>query len=70
MKKLVNVNEIESGLKYVTIYEVRAETFDGKTITVDRFFDEKKANEQLDRCYECYNDLYKVSWIMKEWVWF
>ena len=64
----VKVEVIEkNNLRYFNIFEVRGETKDGDTITIDRFLTKEKA----ERCKELYYevDMYKCIWIREQQVW-
>ena len=65
----VKVNE-KSGLKYITIYEVRGkELKTGNSITLDRFLNKKDAEKYQKFCYDVHHELYYPFWIMEQMVW-
>lgn len=68
VRKNVNVN-FNDGLKYIIIYEVRGVESDGKTITIDRYLNEKDAESQVEFCYEHYKNLYTCFFVREQWVW-
>ena len=68
IRKNVNVN-VNDGLKYINIYEVRGVKPDGDTFTIDRYLNEKDAENQVEFCYEHYKNLYTCFFIREQFVW-
>ena len=68
-RKSIKIEKTERGNKYFTIYEVKAIGYDGEVSVMDRFFDKKKAEEQVEFDYQVYHNLYKSFYIREQLVW-
>lgn len=69
MANSIKIKQLENGQKYFYIYEVRAETHDGKVVTDDRYLNEKEAQESVNFIYKVHSNIYNTAWIRKQIVW-
>ena len=69
MKKKIKIEKTESGNEYITIYEVRVETTDGKRITSERFVNKKDAEQDIEFILDHMQNLYTHAWLMQHMVW-
>ena len=69
MTKSIKIQQVESGIKYFEIYEVRVQKYDGSVITYERYLNKKDAEDALEFVHEVHSSLYMNAWIMNQMVW-
>lgn len=69
MKKKIKIEKTESGKEYITIYEVRVITKNGKRITYERFVNKKDAEQEIEFILDNMQNLYTHAWLMQFMAW-
>jgi hypothetical protein len=69
MKKSINIEKTENGIKYFHIYEVKVQKHDGEILIYDRYLNENKAEETAKWVPEVLNNLYATAWVREQIIW-
>lgn len=69
-KKVVNVENFESGNQALTIYEIRVHVIrDDKDWTADRYLNKEDAEKAIEYYKEVHKNLYDLVWMREQLVW-